>query len=88
MHVTKDKRGKLNPKTRPCIFLVYGDHEFDYQLWNLEEKKVIRSCDIVLMEEKTIVDWESEKRTTSSVSTDRDRLEETGAHPNRSRISV
>ena len=30
------------------------------------EKKVIWSRDIVFMEEKTIADWESEKRTTSS----------------------
>ena len=49
---------------------------------------MIRSRDIVFMEEKTIVDWESEKRTTSSVSTNRDRLEETRVHPDESRISV
>ena len=30
IHVAKDKRGKLDPKTRPCIFLGYGDDEFDY----------------------------------------------------------
>ena len=51
--------------------------EFGYRLWNLEEKKVIQSCDIVFMEGKTIAEWESEKRKTSSESTDRDRLEET-----------
>ena len=56
VHVAKDKRGKLDPKTRPCIFLGYGDDEFGYRLWNLEEKKVIRSRDIVFMEEKTIAD--------------------------------
>ena len=88
MHVAKDKRGKLDPKTHPCIFVGYIDNEFVYGLWNLEEKKVIRSRDIVFMEEKTIVDWESEKRTTSSVSTNRDRLEETRVHPDESRISV
>ena len=42
-------------------------------------KKVIRNRDIVVMEEKTIADWESEKRTTSTESTDKDRLEEMGA---------
>ena len=87
-HVAKEKREKLDRKTRPCIFLGYGDDEFGYRLWNLAEKKVIRSRDIVFMEEKTIADWESEKRTTSSESTDRDRLEETRAHPDGSRISV
>ena len=54
--VAKDKRENLDPKTRPCIFLGYGDDEFDYRVWSLEEKKVIRSRDIVFIEEKTIVD--------------------------------
>ena len=71
----------MDLKTRPCIFLGYGDDEFGYGLWNLEEKKVIRSRDIVFMEGKTIADWESEKRTTSSESIDRDRLEETKVYP-------
>ena len=30
MHVTKDKRGKLDPKTHPHILLGYGDDEFGY----------------------------------------------------------
>mgnify|MGYP000356061628 CR=1 FL=1 len=49
---------------------------------------MIQSHDIVFMEENSIADWESEKRTTSSMSTDRDRLEETRVHPYGSRISV
>ena len=40
------------------------------------------------MEEKTIANWESEKKTTSSESTDRDRLEETRVYPDGSRIPV
>ena len=30
VHVTKDKRAKLDPKSRPWIFLGYGDDEFGY----------------------------------------------------------
>ena len=56
--MAKDQRGKLDPKSRPCIFLDYGDEEFGYQLWDLAEKKVIRSRDIIFMEEKMIIDWE------------------------------
>ena len=88
MHIAKDKREKLDPKTRPCIFLGYGDDEFGYRLWNLEEKKVIRSHDIVSMEGNTIVDWESEKSTTPSESSDKDRLEETRVYPDGNRIPV
>ena len=84
MHVAKDKRGKLDPKTRPLILMGYGDDE----LWNLAERKVIQSHDIVFMEEKTIADWESEKKTTSSESTDRDRLEETSVYLDGSRIPI
>ena len=29
VHVAKDQRGKLD-KTRPCIFLGYGEFEFGY----------------------------------------------------------
>ena len=47
---------QLDQKSRPCIFLGYGDDEFGYRLWNLAEKKVIRSRDIVFMEEMTIAD--------------------------------
>ena len=88
VHVVKDKRGKLDPKTRPCIFLGYGDDEFGYRLWNLQEKKVIRSRDIVFMEEKIIADWESEMKTTSSESTDRDQLEETRFYSDEIRVPV
>ena len=88
VHVTKEKWGKLDPKTLPCIFLGYGDDEFGYRLWNLEEKKVIRSHDIVFMEENIIANWESEMKTTSSELTDRDWLEETRLYPDRSRILV
>ena len=38
-------------------------------MWDLAEKKVVRSRDIAFMEEKTIVDWETEKKGSSSEST-------------------
>ena len=88
MDVAKDKEGKLDPKTNPWIFLGYGDDEFGYRLWNLDQKKVIRSRDKVFMEAKTIANWESEKRTTSSELTDRDRLEQTRIYPDGDRIPV
>ena len=78
--VAKDKRVKLDPKTRSCIFLAYDDDEFGYRLWDLAEKKVIRSCGIVFMEEKTIADWESEKKIVSSESTNRDKLDKSIIH--------
>ena len=32
VHIAKDKRGKLDPKMWPCIFLGYGDDGFGYRL--------------------------------------------------------
>ena len=43
VYVAKDRRGKLDPKTQPCIFLGYGDDEFGYRVWDPFQKKVIRS---------------------------------------------
>ena len=55
VHVAKDRRGKLGSKSRPCIFLGYGDGEFGYRAWDLVDQ-VFRSRDIVFMEDKTMTD--------------------------------
>ena len=52
IHVAKDQRGKLDPKSRPCIFLGYGDDEFGYRVWDPVDKKVFRSRDNIFMEDK------------------------------------
>ena len=41
IHVAKDKRGKLDPNTRLCIFIGCGEDEFSYRPWDLVDKKVI-----------------------------------------------
>ena len=43
MHVAKDQRSKLDSKSKPCIFMGYSEDEFDYKLWDLVNKKVVRS---------------------------------------------
>ena len=52
VHVAKDERGKLDPNTRPCIFLDYGDDEFGYRVWDPVDEKVFRSWNIIFMEDK------------------------------------
>ena len=56
MHIPKDERSKLDVKTCQCVFVGYGQNEFGYRLYNLLEKKLIRSWEIVFMEDQTIVD--------------------------------
>ena len=77
VHIVKDQRGKLDPKIRPCILLGYGEDEFGYPLWDLIDKKVIKSRDMVFMEKRIIVDWEPENKELASESTDREQLEGT-----------
>jgi len=47
---------KLDAKTRQCIFLGYGLDEFGYKLFDPIAKKVVRSCDVVFVEDQTIED--------------------------------
>ena len=54
---------------KPCLFLEYSEDEFGYRMWDLLDKKVIRSRDIIFMEDKTIEDWRQQKPKTSSQPT-------------------
>ena len=69
-HVAKDQRSKLDNKSRPCIFLGYVEDDFRYRLWDLIDKKVIRSQEIVFMEDQTIVDEEIQRTGSSSQPAD------------------
>ena len=39
----------------------YSEDEFGYRLWDLVDKKVVRSRDVVFLEDKTIEDWKKQK---------------------------
>ena len=62
MHVPKEQRSKLDDKATSCIFITYGDEEFDYRLWDSEKQKIVRSKDIVFNEHETIKDMEKNVR--------------------------
>jgi hypothetical protein len=40
-------RGKLHPKSLKCTFIGYRGDEFGYRLWDDQNKKIIRSKDVV-----------------------------------------
>ncbi|MCO5607497.1 hypothetical protein L7F22_061693 [Adiantum nelumboides] len=47
VYVSKEQRNKLDPKSRKCIFVGYGDSgEMGYRLWNLESHKLVCSNDV------------------------------------------
>ena len=69
VHVAKDQRSKLDNKFKPCIFLGYLKDEFGYRMWDLLDKKAIRSRDVIFMEDKTIENWGQQKLEMSSQPT-------------------
>ncbi|RDX79846.1 hypothetical protein CR513_39688, partial [Mucuna pruriens] len=56
VHVPKDERSKLDTKTRQCIFIGYGHDEYGYRMYDLIEKKLVRSRDVQFVEDQTIED--------------------------------
>ncbi|KAF3622351.1 putative triacylglycerol lipase 2-like [Capsicum annuum] len=62
------ERSKLDAKTRQRILIGYDLDEFGYRLYNLVEKKLVRSRDIVFMENQTIEDIDKMEKLESSSS--------------------
>jgi transposase InsO family protein len=56
VHIPQDERSKLDSKTRQCIFLGYGLDEFGYKLFDPIARKVVRSRDVIFVEDQTIED--------------------------------
>ena len=67
IHIPKDERSKLNRKSKQCIFLNYAYEEFRYRLWDLVGKKIIRSKNIVFLEDQIIEDFEKIKKPKSVI---------------------
>lgn len=75
VHISQDERSKLDPKTRQCIFLGYGLDEFGYKLFDLVAKKVLRSKNVVFVEDQTIEDIvKTKKRPRQQCQVDLDPL--------------
>ncbi|KAG8479560.1 hypothetical protein CXB51_029173 [Gossypium anomalum] len=71
VHVSKDERSKLDAKTRQCIFIGYGlDGEFGYRLYDPVQKKLVRSRDVVFIEDQTIDDIDKTEKVDSQDSGD------------------
>lgn len=70
MHVPKDERSKLDSKTCQCIFVGYGQDEFGYRLYDPVKKKLLRSRDMIFVEDQTIDDTEKAQKTTSPSGND------------------
>lgn len=47
---SKEKRGKLDPKSLKTFFVGYGKNMFGYRCWNLETREIVRAKNIVFVE--------------------------------------
>ncbi|WJX83794.1 hypothetical protein P8452_66428 [Trifolium repens] len=56
VHIPKDERSKLDEKSKKCVFVGYGLDEFGYRFFDPVKRKLIRSRDVVFMEDYTIED--------------------------------
>ena len=50
VHIDKDDRINLEAKFKKCTFIGYGVDDFGYRLWDFENRKIIRSRDVVFNE--------------------------------------
>ena len=76
-HIPKDERKKLDPKSRKCIFLGYGDCVKGYRLYDVSREKVIHSRDVIFnesrfdgMKEEHYVERESTEVEDEPIETD------------------
>ena len=67
VHIPKDERSKLDNKAKACIFLGYGHEEFGYRLWDPVNKKIIRSRDVVFLEDQLFDDGDNIEKPETSV---------------------
>jgi hypothetical protein len=50
VHIDKENRIKLEEKSKKCTFIGYSVNDFGYHLWYYENKKTIRSRDVIFNE--------------------------------------
>ena len=47
VHIDSDARNKLDAKSKKCFFIGYGDEEFGFRLWDDQNRKIIRSKNVI-----------------------------------------
>ena len=50
VHIDSSERSKLDAKSNKCVFVGYGGDEFGYRFWDYENRKIIRSRDVIFNE--------------------------------------
>ncbi|XP_047307512.1 uncharacterized protein LOC124911109 [Impatiens glandulifera] len=53
VHITQGDKSKFDVKSYECIFLGYVQDELGYKLYDLVEKKLVRSSEVIFFEDET-----------------------------------
>lgn len=51
VHSPRDERSKLDKRSKHCVFVGYGHEKFGYMLWDPVDNKIIRSRDVIFLED-------------------------------------
>lgn len=68
VHISDEKRGKLDDKSFTCVFIGISEESKGYRLYNPDTKKIVVSRDVVFEENKDW-NWEEQNDNTESVLT-------------------
>ena len=50
VHIDFDAHSKLDAKSKICFFIGYGDEKFSYRFWDEQNRKIIRSRNVIFNE--------------------------------------
>jgi hypothetical protein len=62
VHIDSDARNKLDAKSKKCFFIGYGDEEFGFRFWDDQNRKIIRSRNVIF-NEKVLYKYRSSVET-------------------------
>ena len=51
VHIDSDAHSKFDTKSKICFFIGYGDKKFGYRFWDEQNRKIIRSRNVIFNEE-------------------------------------
>ncbi|RVW18807.1 Retrovirus-related Pol polyprotein from transposon TNT 1-94 [Vitis vinifera] len=67
VHIDSDARSKLDAKSKICFFIGYGDEKFGYRFWDEQNRKIIRSRNVIFNEQVMYKDrGEEDKENVNS----------------------
>ena len=66
VHIDFAERSKLDAKSNKCVFVGYGGDEFGYRFWDYENRKIIRSRDVIFNENVMYKDRSIAESSSSS----------------------